>query len=98
MRCLPALLCLLPGGAALRAAPVPSGGPPLSAPAREELHGEALNYAQQLLSLSPQVAAPYAPPVDRAALLEAALAGLFEAARQPAPAGLRAELRRLKED
>jgi C-terminal peptidase prc len=40
----------------------------------------------------------YVKPVPRAALSEAALAGLFEAAREPLPPGLRADLAQAKDD
>src|SRR5262245_9666576 len=94
MRALPATLCLLLPFSTLTAAPVPSAGPPLSPAAREQLRAESLNYAQQLLSVASQISATYVRPVSRADLLHAGLTGLFQAARQPAPSTLRADLDR----
>ncbi len=94
MRALPATLCLLLPFPTLTAAPVPSAGPPLSPAAREQLRAESLNYAQQLLSVASQISAAYVRPVSRADLLHAGLTGLFQAARQPVPSTLRADLAR----
>ena len=77
------------------AAPVPPAGPPLSKAARKQLEGEALTYAQQLLSVSTQVAAQYVRPVSRTHLLLAAVHGLFEEAHQPVPSGTEIALKRL---
>ncbi|HKB42450.1 MAG TPA: PDZ domain-containing protein, partial [Gemmataceae bacterium] len=98
MRALPATLCLLLPFSTLMAAPVPSAGPPLSPAAREQLRAESLNYAQQLLSVASQISATYVRPVSRADLLHAGLTGLFQAARQPAPSTLRADLDRPADD
>ena len=89
---------LLVLAAAATAAPVPSHGPVLSPAAQKQLQAEALTYAQVLLSISSQVSAAYVKPIPRAELLHAALLGLFETARQPPPANLRAELLRLDND
>jgi carboxyl-terminal processing protease len=76
------------------AAPVPAGAT-VSPAARRELHAEALTFAQQTLSVATQVSAGYMRPVSRNELLLAAVRGLFEAARLPAPSGLEADLKRL---
>jgi carboxyl-terminal processing protease len=94
LSCLVALLL----AAAAIAAPVPVGTSAGDPAARKQLHAEALTYAQQLLNVSSQVSFTYLVPVSRTDLLHAALLGLFETARQPAPAHLRTELKRLAED
>ena len=98
MRSPVAILCALLGGASAAAAPVPTGSSTLGPAARKQLHAEALSYAQQLLNVSSQVCLAYVKPVSRTDLLHAALLGLFEAARRPAPADLRAELKHLDGD
>ena len=80
------------------AAPVPTRSAGLDSAARKQLHAEALTYAQQLLNVSSQVSLAYVTPVSRTELLHAALLGLFETARRPAPANLHADLKRLAED
>ena len=80
---------------ALPAAPVPApvpAGPPLSGAAH--LRAESLNYAHQLLNIVATIEMEYVRPVSRADLAEAALTGLYEAARQPVPASLKADLQR----
>src|SRR5262249_15361852 len=79
------------------AAPVPAGMS-LGPAGRKELHAEALTYAQQILSVSTQVSASYIRPVARNELLLAAVRGLYEAARIPAPSGLEADLKKLTSD
>jgi carboxyl-terminal processing protease len=81
-------------GAPLSAAPVPAGGPPLSAAARKQLEAEAMTYTQQLLSVATQVSAGYIRSVDRQELIVAGLQGLFEAIHQPLPSGIRPDLRK----
>ncbi len=80
--------------APLAAAPVPAAAPPLSGGAEKQRQAEALTYAQQLLSLAAQVSAGYLRPVERPDLLQAAIEGLFEAARQPVPSRIRADLKK----
>jgi carboxyl-terminal processing protease len=79
----------------LLAAPVPVGSRTAAPSAKQEWIPEALNYAQSLLSVVNQVSASYVREVDQVDLLEAALTGLYQAARQPVPSNLRAELKRL---
>jgi C-terminal peptidase prc len=85
-----ALVC-----APLVAAPVFPGTAPLSAAAQKQLNAEALNYAQQLLSASTQVAAQYVRPVTRSTLLASAVRGMYQAARLPVPSGIDASINRL---
>src|SRR5262249_32774243 len=51
-----------------------------------------------MLSVVTQVSSSYLRPVSRTRLLEAALIGLHEAARQPVPRNLKKELARLSTD
>ncbi len=94
MRTLLALAALFAAHALLLAAPVPAGGPPISAAARKQLASEALTYAQQVMSVATQVAAGYVRPVERCELILAAIRGLYEAARLPAPTGVEADLKK----
>jgi carboxyl-terminal processing protease len=57
------------------------------------LHAEANNYARILIALVDRIEEAYVRPVNKADLYEAALVGLFEAAREPVPAGLRIDVR-----
>jgi carboxyl-terminal processing protease len=86
--------CLALSAAALCAAPVT---PPdfARSPASPDhaLRSEALNYARNLVTLVDRIEEAYVRPVSRADLYEAALVGLYEAAREPVPDGLRAEVR-----
>src|SRR5438067_10394127 len=87
-----AALC---GGLALFAAPV---APPEARPPSAEstaLHNEAFQYASAMVQVTALIEQQYVRPVSQAELLEAALTGLYEAARQPLPAGLRQDLQRL---
>lgn len=80
---------------AAQAAPVPAAQMELSPEARKQLQSEAFAYAQQALSLATQISSSYLQPVSRVELLQAGVAGLYDAARQPIPSGLRADLQRL---
>ncbi len=59
---------------------------------------EAQNYGQQLLYVMTQVAEQYVRPVNRADLAVAALHGLYDAVRVPAPPGLDREARQATSD
>jgi carboxyl-terminal processing protease len=82
--------------ASLVAAPVPPV--PHDSPTRKRLQEEAQTYAQQLFSVTTQVSSTYVRPVRQGRLLESALRGLFEAARQPLPPHLLDELRKQSND
>jgi C-terminal peptidase prc len=73
--------------------PSPAGTPPTA-----QAQADADNYAQQLFYLTTDVMAHYVRPVSRVELLDAALRGLYEAARVPVPAGLPADLRKAASD
>jgi carboxyl-terminal processing protease len=78
------LSTVLLGAGVARAAPgpaAPAGGPPSDA---------ARTFALQLVGVVDQVADQYVRPVAHEDLLRAALAGLYEAARQPVPPRIRA--------
>lgn len=60
---------------------------------RKELKANARKYAQQLHFLIEQVSNQYIRPVTREDLLEAALTGLYQAARRSPPHDLRAQIR-----
>jgi C-terminal peptidase prc len=49
-------------------------------------------YSSQMLSITQEISDKYVRPVSRVDLLEAALKGLYEGARQPLPPGLRRDL------
>src|SRR5579884_1817307 len=59
---------------------------------------EAQSYAQQMVYLTAQVAEQYVRPVRRADLAAAALHGLYDAARVPAPGSLDREAREATSD
>src|SRR5262249_59992714 len=89
-------------GLALLAAALPAGAanprdgsPPGSTDA---LRSYAADYASKMMTVMKWVDQNYVRTVPRSALAEAALAGLFEAAREPMPPGLRADLAQAKED
>src|SRR5262245_2008876 len=80
-------------GLAFSAAPGPV--PPQAgsqAAADAILQEEAKNYTQSLLETVSYIEMYYYRPVSRAALVEAALVGLFETARQPFPITLHQNL------
>ena len=78
---------------ALLAAPVPAPGPTDEPAGPRPLREEARVFAVQLLRTVDQIAASYVRPVSREELLRTALAGLYEAARLPAPPSLADDLR-----
>lgn len=77
--------------AAVAVNPRPEGPPPA------EIAEEAAQFAPQLLLFAQAVQREYVTEVDRVEILVAALGGLYEAARQPLPPGLRDDLKRLTE-
>lgn len=81
----------------LPAAPPPDAANSANA-ADSPAHDIAREYAYSLFQIVAQVEQMYVRPVSRAELVEAALTGLFEAARQPAPTTLRADLQRASGD
>lgn len=74
-----------------QASPVPPGPPPVKD--RKALREQARNYAQQLNRFTEQVSLHYFRPVGREDLLEAAVHGLYQAARKPPPRDLKAQVR-----
>ena len=88
---LAALLLALP----VRAQPPPTLLGPV-APSGD-LRGESANFANLLLSVAQHVEGSYFRPVTQAALLEAAITGLYETAREPLPAGVRSDLATAKQ-
>src|SRR5689334_19006952 len=89
-----ALFAALLGAAALSAAPVPAPAPSSGPPGGKAVKAEAVAFAQQLLSITAQVSVNYVREVPREDLLYAALAGLYQGARLPAPADLRPRLKK----
>jgi C-terminal peptidase prc len=84
---------------ALVASTGPGPGPAGSQTAGEDtLRAEAVNYAHLILNYIAFIELQYIRPVASVDLAEAALAGLYEAARQPFPAALKADLQRLRDD
>lgn len=85
--------------AAVVVAEQPPDPPPPTPPTSEEmLRVEVQIFAQQLHATLCNIAEQYVRPVSRSALLAAALRGLYEAAREPVPASLDAELQRAETD
>ncbi len=85
------LLC--PAG--LLAAPVPSGQSPGAKPISEaRLQAAARDYGQHLTQILELIESNYVRPVNRAELVERALAGLYEAAGAPVPDTLRADIKK----
>jgi C-terminal processing protease CtpA/Prc len=81
---------------AILASPAPAAPPPSAPPAakdRKESRAESRKFAQQLAYLTEQITQHYVRPVSREDLLEAALAGLYQAARKPPPRDLKAQVR-----
>jgi C-terminal processing protease CtpA/Prc len=93
MRAVLVLAAVVLTASAGSAAPGPWARPG-STPEHPGLRSEARRFAQQLIVLVDQVSALYVRPVTRGELLQAALAGLYEAARRPVPRDLRARLER----
>jgi carboxyl-terminal processing protease len=85
------VVCSLVAAAETWAAPRPAIAPPVKDP--KALQQEARRFAVQVHCLIEQVAEHYVRPVTREALLEAALAGLYQAARQTVPRDLRDRVR-----
>ncbi|HEY1376437.1 MAG TPA: S41 family peptidase [Gemmataceae bacterium] len=86
-------LALSAAAAAVSAATVPSPGPAgVRSSPDHALRSEAESYARNIAAVVMVVEESYVRPVSRADLYEAALTGLYEAVRQPVPAGLRAEI------
>jgi carboxyl-terminal processing protease len=72
------------------AAPVPRTP---SVKDRKQLQAESKRFAQQVHGVIEQVVQSYVKPVRREDLMEAAIAGLYEAAGKPAPRNLRNQVR-----
>ena len=68
--------------------------PPDTPPGKEGMGDEACVFALKLLRTADQVAASYVRPVSHEELLEKALVGLYEAARQAPPRTLTADIRK----
>jgi C-terminal processing protease CtpA/Prc len=73
------------------AAPVPPGPPP--AKDRKQLRSDSRRFAQQLNGVIDQIVDHYVRPVSRENLMEAAVVGLYQAGRRPAPRDLRQQVR-----
>jgi carboxyl-terminal processing protease len=89
--------CLLAFASAASAGPepvLPPPSPPVELTPGQRLHLEAEEFARQFSYTLGQVAEQYARPVERHDLFVAAVRGLYEAAREPVPAGLDADLQR----
>jgi carboxyl-terminal processing protease len=83
------------GVSVVMAAPRPQA--PSSPKDRKQLRADSRRFAGQVNNLIEQIVAQYVRPVPREALLEAALVGLFQAARKPAPHDLRRQVRQAVE-
>ncbi len=60
---------------------------------RRQLQAESRRFAQQLHTIVEQIVQSYVRPVRREDLMEAAIAGLYEAARKPVPRDLRNQIK-----
>lgn len=78
------------------ALPALAVNPSDSARSNPESRAQAQHLVQQLMPFIDYVEQNYFRPVTRAALLDAAVSGLYEAVREPLPAGLRNDLVRTK--
>src|SRR5215218_1692575 len=83
---------LLAGGVA-HAAPAPLAPPGPSQPAGKQRE-ETAGFARQLHYLCLQVCSTYFDPLPPEDVYEAALLGMYNAARKPAPRDLHAQVRR----
>ncbi len=83
-----ALVCLGAGGIAWSA--TPGGRPPSGA--SNSLQSSSTAYAQQILSVAQLIAERYVKPIPPAKIVEAALEGIYEAAREPMPTWVKADL------
>jgi C-terminal peptidase prc len=93
-----ALTAMATGAMVVPAAPLKPGSPVAITPAPgQALHVEALQFAQTLNQLFALIEVEYVRPVARADLAEAAVRGLYDAVREPMPAGLVHEIRRADE-
>jgi carboxyl-terminal processing protease len=92
-------LAMLAAVTAICAAPV---NPPASAGSRispdHALRSDAEQYANNIKGIVLQIGEKYVRPVSRIDLFEAAVAGLYEAAHEPVPPGLRADIQRAVEE
>lgn len=61
-----------------------------------QVRTQAEAYARQMLAVIGYIKNGYVRPVDRAVLVEAAIAGLYEAVREPLPSGLKNDLARAR--
>jgi carboxyl-terminal processing protease len=68
----------------------PGDGSPASA--SDGVRMQARTYAEQLLAVARTIEESYVKPIAQAKILEAALAGLYEVAREPLPASVKADL------
>ncbi len=91
MRRNPGVMLLMVLGGGVLASPVPPGGPSAKNP--KALHEEAQRYAQQMSLFTDQLVMHYFRPLQREDLLEAAILGLYQAARQAPPRNLKSQLR-----
>src|SRR5262245_32971408 len=83
--------------ASLVAAPAPAGQP-AAPPAGQAQLQAAREYVQNLSVVLEAVEEYYVRPVRRADLIEAALAGLYEAAGVPVPGDLKAAVKKAEKD
>ena len=91
------LALVMIGMAIISAAPADNRQTANSTALSEDVREDAVQFARPLVGFVNQVRLQYYRPVKEADLLDAALSGLYEAANQPKPEGLRAELERLKD-
>jgi C-terminal peptidase prc len=64
--------------------------------ASPQVRADAARFAQLMSRVLAAIESQYVRPVERSALVEAAIAGLFEAVREPLPAGIRNDLARAR--
>jgi C-terminal peptidase prc len=87
-------LLLVVGGTALAA----NGGASRQSTVTPQALAQGQQYAQVMVQTADSLSKLYVREVPVADLLEAGLSGLYEAAREPLPAGLKAELARVETD
>src|SRR5262245_61768620 len=76
------------------AAFVSASNPPVSSDTSELVRNESDRYADELIRFLREVRVQYVREIGDIDLLEAAVQGLYEAARRPVPLNLREEFRR----
>ena len=90
------LACLAVSLACLPAFAANPNGAPSSVP--QQVHVQAQTYANQMMAAVNYIKSAYIRDIAKPTLVEAAIQGLYDAAREPLPAGLKSDLERARID